>query len=259
MQHVLTDDEFMRVFEESQNSINDANILAEQDLKVGMNELHLLIPDEFCLLLERFASGFFSMIQADAHGHVQEVARHTTYFIRIQNRQEMLNLKHDLRKVMVRGLDSEIVRFCHFCHSAMIAMSGLRAMCLYALVENKHAGIIIGRKGQKMREIRERFGVRLEIEQANFNGFDWGRRFSVRDAESFTVARIMSDLVTSISTIIVSETNKIQQANMHKTLRGAPVCIVPPPKGTPPRQTPPAFRTPVGIDTSLVATPPLPG
>ena len=228
VQHEPNTSEFLHVFHSSKQMLDDNKVLLNQDLTHGMGKFHMLIPDEFCVHIEKFAPNVFSTVENNDENNIRK--RQTNYTLNFQSQREMEHLGHDLRKVIVKGLDSELIQFAHFVHCAMITMSGLRAMCLYALVENKHAGIIIGRKGQKMREIREKFGVRLEIEQSPFVGFEWGRRFSIRDAESITIARILSDLVKSITSIIVSEDVKARQSNFPKALRGPPVHYIPPPQ-----------------------------
>ena len=117
------------------------------------DSFQLLIPDEF-------VSG---IINRGGEG-VNEIKRLCSVAVSFQKRDQMQALGISERKCQIKGSIASITQAIYLIMFCMLKMSGLQQISFCLLIEHKNAGIVIGKGGATFKELRERTGVRLEIE-----------------------------------------------------------------------------------------------
>lgn len=153
----------------------------------------LLIPDEF-------VSG---IINRGGEG-VNEIKRLCGVAVSFQKRDQMQALGISERKCQIKGSVASITAAIYLIMFCMLRMSGMQQISFCILIEHKNAGIVIGKGGATFKEIRERTGVRLEIEPQSHPSFGGGRRMTFKDATSHQVGTTFLEVVRVIKEFTAS-------------------------------------------------------
>lgn len=143
------------------------NMWQADDLDRYVTSTVALIPDEYVC-----------GIASDNSAGLNEIQRFTECNTTFQPEQEMHQVNLNERRCTLRGSVQSITRALQLLVTVMAEMSGNEKVQLVMVFDHQNAGLIVGKGGQKLKEIRESSGTRINLEQAVHPSYG-GRRLTI--------------------------------------------------------------------------------